>query len=224
MKQEIISCGAMAGMVKKYGLLPMFENQIAGFSIEEHTPRSFWFAENTDGPWEWKGPVIRQTRAAYGKFFRNKAGYITPELYLDFANYRRDGYDFDARYDDGLASHTDLLIYTALLEHGSLLTGEWRQESGFAGKEKKGAFESAVTRLQMQGYVVVTDFEYAKDKSGKTYGWGVARYSTPEAQFGSAFTEHVYQRAPQESKELLLETLRNLCPRANEKDILKMIG
>ena len=224
MKQEVSSCKAMESMVKEYGMLPMFENQVPGFSIEEHTPRSFWFAENTEGPWEWKGPVIRRTGAAYGKFFRNKAGYIMPELYLDFANYRRDGYDFDARYDDGLASHTDLLIYNALLEHGSLLTGQWRQKSGFAGKEKRGAFENAVTRLQMQGYVIITDFEYAKDKDGKTYGWGIARYSTPEARFGTAFTEQVYRHAPRESKERLLETLRRLCPEAKGKELLKLAG
>lgn len=41
----------------------------------------------------------------------------------------------------------------------------------------------------MQGYVVTTNFEYATDKTGNPYGWGLARYATPEAAFGEAFTQ-----------------------------------
>lgn len=34
----------------------------------------------------------------------------------------RDGYDFDARYDDGLASRKDKDIFDTVLEHGALLS------------------------------------------------------------------------------------------------------
>ena len=40
---------------------------------------------------------------AYGKFFDKKAGFISVEWVPVFANYRRDGYDFDALYEDGKA-------------------------------------------------------------------------------------------------------------------------
>ena len=82
--------------VLKYGFLPFFENEIKGFSIEEHTPADRWFT-SLEGPWEWKGPVLRMGDVVYGKFFNNKAGYISLKWYPDFANFRRDGYDFDAR-------------------------------------------------------------------------------------------------------------------------------
>ena len=41
---------------------------------------------------------------AYGKFFDKKAGFISREWLPYFANYRRSGYDFDARWEDGLAN------------------------------------------------------------------------------------------------------------------------
>nr|WP_316621013.1 50S ribosomal protein L11 methyltransferase [uncultured Ruminococcus sp.] len=62
------------------------------------------------------------------------------------------------------------------------------------GNYKKGGnkgFDTCVTRLQSQGYVIISDFVYMRDKFGKPYGWGVAEYSTPEAFMGGSFTEKV---------------------------------
>ena len=84
--------------VTELGFVPFFENSIPSFSIEEHVDPRIWFS-NEDGPWEWKGPVINEIGCAYGKFFEKKAVYISREWFPDFANYRRDGYDFDARYE-----------------------------------------------------------------------------------------------------------------------------
>lgn len=41
-------------------------------------------------------------------------------------------------------------------------------------------FDTQITRLQTQGYVIISDFVYIVDKNGNEYGWGVAEYSTPE--------------------------------------------
>lgn len=81
--------------VNYFGFLPFFENEIEGFSIAEMCDPSIYFT-GVEGPWEWKGPVISELQCAYGKFFNKKAGFITKKWFSDFANYRRDGYDFDA--------------------------------------------------------------------------------------------------------------------------------
>ena len=62
--------------VERCGIVPFFSNNIKGFSIEENVdPRAYF----SDGPgvWEWKGPVIQELRCAYGKFFLNKACFIS---------------------------------------------------------------------------------------------------------------------------------------------------
>jgi len=61
--------------VEEFGFLPYFANSIPGFSIEEHASPAIWFTDEP-GAWEWKGPVIRETGCAYGKFFENKAAFI----------------------------------------------------------------------------------------------------------------------------------------------------
>ena len=44
-------------VVEYYGFLPLFSNDIPGFSVEEMYAPVYWFAEDRDGPWKWKGPA-----------------------------------------------------------------------------------------------------------------------------------------------------------------------
>lgn len=220
--QSLTTPDSVHALIQKWGFLPFFRNSIAGFSIEDHTPPTLWFGE-TDGPWEWKGPVIRMGDCAYGKFFANKAGYISAEWLPDFLNYRRDGFDFDSRYECGKASRRDLNIYDAVSRYGTILSKKLKSLCGFtkAGGEK--GFDGAITRLQMQGYICISDFEYMIDKRGNQYGWGVARYSTPEELFGYDFTSSAYGRDPLESRDRIIAHIKNLFPTAPNAEILKII-
>ncbi len=213
----------MVNMVQQWGFVPLFRNEIEGFSIEELTPKEFWFSQERDGPWEWKGPTIRESGCAYGKFFGGKAVFISKDWFLDFANFRRDGYDFDARYNDGLAAYRDKTVYDILEERGELLSKELKNLWSYGGEKRKG-FDSIMTRLQMLGYITTTDFEYMRDKNGKVYGWGVARYATPEYHFGKSFCDAVYKREPYQSRERILEHLYSLFPHADKTKLQKMIG
>ena len=89
--------------------------------------------------------------------------------------------------------------------------------------EGKKGFDTSITRLQEQCYVIVSDFVYSQDKNGNRRGWGVAQYSTPERFMGEAFTEKVYQLEPEESYARLLEHLHGLFPAASEKELKKIL-
>ena len=204
----------LEAVINDLGFLPFFTNSIPGFSIEEHTDPNIWFTD-IPGPWEWKGPVITDTGCAYGKFFEKKAAYISREWFPDFANYRRDGYDFDARFDDGLAAYKDKVLYDLIAENTPILSKRLK-EIGDYGKNGKKGFDTIITRLQKQCYVIISDFVYLKDKNGREYGWGVAEYSTPELFMGSEFTDKVYNRTPQESYQRIFEHFKKLFP--NESD------
>ena len=209
-------------LVQEVGFLPFFAHDIKGFSIEENCPPELWFSDDADGPWEWKGPIIRSGKCVYGKFFNGKAGYVSLEWFPDFANYRRDGYDFDARYDDGLASYKDKGVYDTIEANGAILSKELKNLCNYRKGGNKG-FDTVITRLQMQTYVNIADFVYMQDKFGRTYGWGVAKYSTPEELFGYETVTSAYKREPQESKERLFEHLSHLLPDASEGQILKLV-
>ena len=208
--------------VEELGFLPYFANSIPGFSIEEHVDPRVWFS-GEPGTWEWKGPVINELNCAYGKFFEKKAVYISKDWFADFANYRRDGYDFDARFEDGLASYRDKRLYELIDENGPVLSKGLKALGNYRKGGNKG-FDTSITRLQAQGYVIISDFVYMVDKKGNEYGWGVAEYATPEQFLGAEFTEQVYARTPQESYERIWEHMKKILPGAEEKDIRKLLG
>ena len=210
--------------INKFGFVPFFINSIPGFSIEEHVSQDTWY-DSADGSWkvwEWKGPVIKETGCAYGKFFENKAVFISKEWFPDFANYRRNGYDFDARYDDGLAAFRDKELFELLDVSTPVLSKDLKEQGNYRKGGKKG-FETIITRLQSQCYVVISDFVYQRDKHGKPYGWGIAEYSTPEKLMGDDFTSRIYERTPEESYQRILLHLKELLPDADEEDIRKIL-
>lgn len=207
--------------INKYGFLPYFRNSIEGFSIEEHIEPRYWFGDE-EGAWEWKGSVIQKTGCAYGKFFERKAVYISKEWFPDFANYCRDGYDFDALYDDGLARHTDKVLYDLLDKNAPIISKELKKLGDYRKGGNKG-FDTSITRLQEQCYVIISNFLYMTDKHGQPYGWGVAEYSTPEKFMGEDFTKKVYQREPQESYKLIYEHLKKILPNAADGQIKKIL-
>lgn len=215
-KQDLIDA------IDTYGIIPYFANSIPGFSIEEHVSPEVWFSAE-EGVWEWKGPVIRESECAYGKFFENKAAFVSMEWFPDLANYRRDGYDFDARFDDGLASLREKELYDLLAEYEPILSKGLKVRGNYSKDGKKG-FDSLITRLQRLGYTVISDFVYMQDKNGKEYGWGVSEYSTPEKLFKERFTDYVYTRSPQQSWKKLYDHLKEMFPDADEKDIIKFLG
>ncbi|MGI6265185.1 MAG: AlkZ-related protein [Acutalibacteraceae bacterium] len=212
----------LTALVEEIGFLPFFKSGIPGFSLAECCPPELWFVEGVDGPWEWKGPAARSGKCAYGKFFGGKAGYISREWFPDFANFRRDGYDFDARFDDELATFKEKSVYDVLAAHGSLLSKELKTLCHY-GKEGQKGFDTVITRLQMQTYVIVRDFEYMRDKYGRPYGWGVARYTTPEAVFGDDWLAGAYLRQPEQSREKIKEHLCRLLGDQNDKLIDRLL-
>lgn len=214
----------LTDLIDEVGFVPFFENEIYGFSIEEHIDPRRWYG-GSDGfwdAWEWKGPVITQKKCAYGKFLKGKAMYISSKWFPDFANFRRDGYDFDARYDDGLASYHDKELFE-LLDANAPILSKPLKKMGDYGKGGKKGYDTMITRLQKQCYVVISDFKYATDKFGNQYGWGIAEYSTPEKFFGKSFRDKVYKNTPEESYEKVLKHFRKILPEADEEQIKKIL-
>ena len=203
------------------GFLPFFANEIDNFSIEEFTPNSLWFTEK-EGPWDWKGPVAMNGKVVYGKFFNGKAGFISLKWFSDFCNVRRDGYDFDARIDEGLAYGKDIELYNLIVENKQITTKQLKSLGGY-GKDGKKGFDSSITRLQYMTYINICNFIYPVDKNGNFYGWGIAQYTTPEIMFGYDKVTKAYKYDVEESRQRILRHLRKVLPQAKEKDLGKLL-
>ncbi len=221
-QSKIHNAMELEALVQQVGFLPFFACSVPHFSIEEFTPSRYWFVEGVDGPWEWRMEAARRGVVAYGKLFSGKAGLVSRVWYPDLANYRRDGYDFDARYEAGQASCKEKRVMDVLLQEGPTLSKDLKRLAGFGGDGLKG-FDTVITRLQMQTYVTVHSFEYALDQHGRPYGWGIARYAVTEDVLGSEVTQGAYSRSPEESKEKIIQHLRSLYPEALDGELEKLI-
>lgn len=208
--------------IDEVGFLPLFKNDIPGFSVEERTVSTYWWTGNERDPWAWREVIARSGEVAYGKFFDKKAGFISKEWFPYFANYRRNGYDFDARYDDELASNRSKKIMDLFDDEKELYSFEIKRNAGF-GKGGEKNFDGVMTELMMQTYLVMRDFRQKRNKAGLPYGWPVAVYSMPEQLWGYDYVASSYKEDPEVSKERIYKRIREICPDATEKQMPKRL-
>ncbi len=228
----------MEQLISSHGFMPFFDNAIPGFSIWEHTPPELRFSDEVDGPWEWKGPVILDGGYAYGKLLEAKAMYVTMEWFPHLANWRR---------SRATITSQEQAVLDTIAQHHSLLTGQLRKLCGYSRahqhresnpllresdrltrkiakkpKPRVEGLETCLTHLQMNTYIIIADFEYKVDKRGQRYGWGVARYCTPEDFFGPETL--LTGCAPEQSRRLLEQHLSQVLPTATTAQIAAIIG
>ena len=210
--------------VERTGFLPLFGNRIPGFSVEERTVASDWWSDDPErDPWEWRGIIARRGRLAYGKFFDNKAGYISREWLPHFANDRRDGYDFDARWEDELASFRQKRIMDLFDAEQEYFSFEVKEKAGF-GKGGEKNFEGTLASLQMQTYLCVRDFRPRLNRQGRPYGWSIAVLTRPETVFGRELVTAAYREEPSASRERIFLHMKKRYPEAKDKDVRKVLG
>ena len=217
-------------LLRQIGFLPLFAGGIAGFSVEERTlVSSWWSGDRQSDPWEWRIILAGHPEVAYGKFFDKKAGFIHRDFFPVFANYRRNGYDFDALSDEGLVKHRakrmmDVFDLSEQAVGKEIMSNELKEKAGFGKDGGEKNFEGVLTELQMQTYLIVSDFRQRINKKGEPFGWHIAAMGTPETKWGYDFVSSRYSEEPSASWERIKEQVRRFFPDAKESQMQKVIG
>ncbi len=220
--------------IEEIGFLPLFANQVAGFSVEEWTDPTYWWTDIAEkDPWKWREIIAGRGKIAYGKFFDKKAGFISLKWLPYFVNCRRDGYDFDARWEDGLASRREKVIMDVYFYEGEdgedvysterILSTDLKKQCGF-GKGGNKNYPGIMTGLQMQTYLVITDFVRRKNKRGEEYGMPVSIMMTPEAVWGREVVTAAYKESPAESWQRMFDHIKEKYGESEDAAIIKVIG
>ncbi len=211
-------------LIREIGFLPLFSNGIPGFSVEERTPAEDWWTDNPAAdPWAWRQLLAPNAYIAYGKFFDRKAGFVSKEWFPRFANYRRDGYDYEGMYEDGKMTSRckrilDVLELNEDAEGMGLLSFEIKRRAAL----EKG-FEGALTDLQMKTFLIMSDFRQRRNRRGEEYGWHVAELMTPETKWGYDAVNSCGE-SPEASLEAIREQVRKHFPKAGDREIQKLLG
>ena len=231
---RIRSSRELVNWIREIGCLPFFANEIEGFSAEEHVTTEYWWTGvREEDPWEWREIIAAGHEVAYGKFFDKRAGFLSLEWLPVFVNYRRGGYDFDARYEDGKASRREKKIMDFYIgEDGDgdtiyrdtrILSTDLKKQAGF-GKGGEKNYPGIVTQLQMETYLVIADFQRRVNKRGAAYGMPVSIMLPPETLWGRDLVTSAYNEDPRASWERLVSHVAKMYPEASEADIVKLIG
>ena len=222
--RRIPDASALEAEVDRLGFLPLFAGGVPGFSVEERTAAAQWWTEDpVSDPWLWREQISAGARTAYGKFFGGRAGFISLKWFPRFANWRRDGYDFDARWDEGLANLRAKKIMDLFQNGEERFSFEVKREAGF-GKGGEKNFEGVVTSLQMDTYLILRDFRQRRNRAGFPYGWSIAVYAAPESVWGYDLVTSAYGEVPEESRKAVYDRLYRICPGASGNEAASLLG
>lgn len=199
-----------------------------------HTSPDYWWTGDIEqDTWEWRVSIARSKAVAYGKVFGGKAGFISKEWLPYFANYRRNGYNFDFRYADGLANFREKVIMdfylgedsdgNMLWKQDSILSTDLKKMAGF-GKDGLKNYPGIITGLQMQLYLVITDFRRRRNKKGDEYGMSLSIMFQPETVWGYDFVTSAYGEEPLQSWQRIYDHVKKLYPNADDDAIVGLIG
>lgn len=231
---RIRSYEELINWVNEVGFLPFFSNKVEGFSAEEHVAPDFWWTGDAEqDPWEWRELIARTHKVAYGKFFCGKAGFISMEWLPYFANFRRNGYDFDTLYEEGFADRREKAVMDffigesddgeLLWKQDMILSTDLRKMAGF-GKGGYKNYQGILTQLQMKLYLVISDFRRRVNKSGAEYGMSVSIPLPPETLWGYDLVTGAYDEEPAVSRQRISGRIKELYPEAEDGDIDELVG
>ena len=103
------------------------------------------------------------------------------------------------------------------------LSTELKKKAGF-GKGGEKNYSGIVTGLQMQTYLVTSEFRRRRNKKGEVYGMGVAILLPPEAIWGYEAVTAAYTESPAVSWDRIMDRLMEVFPEADEDAAIRLIG
>jgi len=210
--------------IHEVGFLPLFATAIPGFSVEEHTVAWDWWSDDPKSdPWAWRMTIAERNDIAYGKFFDRKAGFISLAWFPLFANYRRDGYDYEGLYEDGkMNNRARRILDTLEVDENAvgleMMSGELRKKAAV----EKG-FDNVLIDLQMQTFLLISGFQQKRNKRGAAYGWHLPSFMTPETKWGYDAVNSISEK-PEKSWEWIADQIRQFYPKVGEGEIRKVLG
>ena len=214
---RIRSAADLKSTIHGNGFLPVYANEIPMFSLEESTIAEDWGTGNSYDPLVWIRETISDPDIAFGCFFHRNAdaglGFVSKEWFPILANYRRDGYDFDAAFEDGIADHLSWKVMEQFAIDEKMV-GEAVNIKDILEKvtvKKPAEAKNTLLLLQFQTYLILC--------GGKISKTGVLQdqvFCTPETKWGYETITQAYSMEPSEAREKIMRKIKFRFPGATE--------
>lgn len=208
-----------AELIRVNGFLPLMNSGLGNYSLFGLGDPLFELDFDSEvSPWFWRTLLAADPDIAYGKFFHGKAGFVSRECFPAFANYRRDGYDWDTLHEMGMMPRCGERVMPLFAEGACMPPFAIAALAGLSAKP-----EALLTQLQARSYLITDHFERRRSRTGEEYGWHVSWYISPEAKFGADEVRSRYEEDPRDSLVFLAARLQKALPESSGAEILRFL-
>lgn len=167
-----------AEIVERLGILPLASFIPEHPSLNGLTKPENWHTGTELDPWSWRVRFPGEGLAGYGKFVKKKAILVSREWFPAFVAAVGSTKSIEERYHDGLASNEAVTLLQIVREHQGIDTRVLRAETNMKAKEKKTAFDQAVTELQGSLDMVISGIKERRNADGEKNGWSSTAFET----------------------------------------------
>jgi hypothetical protein len=210
-------------IVEDIGFMTLSNNCIDFTNLSGLTMEEQWHTDLPSDPWQWRVNIEKDHKAAYGKLFDKKPGFISLEWYPIFLAARRKGRSFAEIYSEGLISNYAKQIYDLFKHHKTLAVHEIKSLGGFT-KELNSKYENAMCELQMWMFITVNGTKQKISAKGEPYGWPSTAYSTVETWAGHQLIEEAMGIKPGDAMDDIIMRVQDIIPNGEMKKIRRFIG
>lgn len=210
-------------VINEWGLLPLaplFEDYP---SLSGMTEKENWYTDTAQDPWKWRTRFAAEGVAAYGKFMKKKAVFISRGLLPLMIAALGSSVSVKERYESGNISKDALNLFSIISGEEGIDTRVLRVKAGMKDKEKKKAFDQALLELQGSLDIVVSGTKEKQDGNGEKKGWNSTSYETMGAWMKKHSIE-VLKMEKEAAKRELEEHFSNIASDQAMKKIKKAIG
>jgi hypothetical protein len=166
------------GIVAKVGILPLANLIPDHPSLNGLTKAENWHTGTELDPWSWRVRFPGEGLAGYGKFIKKKAILVSSGWFPAFVAAVGSTKSIEERYNDGLASREAVTLLQIIRERQGIDTRILRTEADMKAKEKKTAFDNAVTELQASLDIVISGVKERQNAEGEKNGWSSTSFET----------------------------------------------
>ncbi|NLP51531.1 hypothetical protein [Bacillus sp. RO1] len=165
-------------VIKEVGLLPLAPLFDDYPSLGGMTPKEAWHSDTEQDPWIWRTRFAAEGVAAYGKFMKKKALFISKDLLPLMLAALASQETMKKRYEKGEVSREAISLFSLISENQGIDTRVLRSKAGMKEKEKKKAFDQALLELQGNLDIVVSGTKEKQNENGEKNGWSSTSYET----------------------------------------------
>jgi hypothetical protein len=220
---KITNYNEFVSIVEDLGFMTLSNNSIDFINLSDLTVEEQWHTGLSTDPWQWRVKIEEDHKAAYGKLFDKKPGFISLEWYPTFLAVRRKGRSFSEIYSEGLLSNYSKQIYDLFKHHETLAVHEIKSLVGFT-KDLNSKYENAMCELQMWMFITVNGTKQKISAKGEPYGWPSTSYSTVEAWAGDELIAEAIGIKPEDAMDEIIMRVQDVVPNGEMKRIRRFVG